>query len=546
MIKAIRGIVSFAIFLIYLTLFVFLPALIGNFLSSFSLFQGAPLIIRALTTGGTAAVIIAALFLLLTLLFGRLYCSFLCPLGAFQDFFIMLSGKYRKLKGRYTISMPLFRYFITITAIGLFVTVSPVLFTLLEPFSFFGRISGLLIRPGGIAFANGLSRLLENFNIYLTPPVIPKISSFHILSILITTGLIAYAAFIKGRIYCNTLCPVGSVLGAISRFALYNPRINPETCTACGICEKGCRAECISSKHYHIDLSRCVSCFDCISRCPHGAVKYTRKSAVSRQAVSADAVSGAAISENTFNQESLTPLPQSIATHQTITRRYFIKQGSAIGAVLLLTAGVPSAAGAFLGREKPRFTPIIPPGAESLKRFISRCTGCGMCMQVCPTGVIAYSKIEERSHGILQANLRYSRAFCEYECNACTRVCPSGALNPLTVKKRQQTKIGEVNLNKDLCVVFDKYQACGACAEHCPTGAVRMEPYILNLSKPVIQPEYCIGCGHCEYVCPTRPIRAITVEGLVAHEPRKIRPEETKEGKDKASKAEKGSKGFAF
>ena len=109
------------------------------------------------------------------------------------------------------------------------------------------------------------------------------------------------------------------------------------------------------------------------------------------------------------------------------------------------------------------------------------------------------------------------KAFCNYNCIICTQICPTGAIQPLTLPEKQITQIGVARFRRRLCIVFTDNTSCGACAEHCPVKAVRMEPYRNGLTIPVLYPELCMGCGGCESICPVRPIKAINVMPNAVH-----------------------------
>ncbi len=160
-----------------------------------------------------------------------------------------------------------------------------------------------------------------------------------------------------------------------------------------------------------------------------------------------------------------------------------------------------------------RHKPISPPGAVSVEHLLHHCTSCHLCVSKCPSNVIKPAFLEYGIGGIMQPVIFYEKGFCNYYCTVCSDICPNGALVKLTEEQKRLTQIGKVVFNEDICVVHTDGTNCGACAEHCPTQAVKMIPYKDGLTTPFINQDICVGCGGCEFICPVRPYRAIFVEG---------------------------------
>lgn len=196
-------------------------------------------------------------------------------------------------------------------------------------------------------------------------------------------------------------------------------------------------------------------------------------------------------------------------------RRGFIIK-SITGVIALSLA--PEAIIAKRGNHKIHKLFPLPPGALSLERFKSRCTACQLCVSKCPSKVLQPSTFENGVTGIMQPILKYDvHKFCEYECKVCIDVCPNNALVEMTLEEKKLVQIGVAKLNIDHCVVIKHDEDCGACAEHCPTMALKMIPYRGGITKPEItNPEICIGCGACESICPELK-RAIYIERNDTH-----------------------------
>ena len=166
-----------------------------------------------------------------------------------------------------------------------------------------------------------------------------------------------------------------------------------------------------------------------------------------------------------------------------------------------------------------------PPGSHNRHHFTGACTACHLCVSACPTGVLKPSLFEYGVFGMMQPFMDYDASFCNHECVRCTEICPNGAILPLTVEEKLTTQIGIVRFEKQNCIVVTEGTSCGSCSEHCPTKAVRMVPYMDELTIPEITPDICVGCGACEYACPVTPYKAIVVDGLLEHQLAQ-RPEE--------------------
>jgi formate hydrogenlyase subunit 6/NADH:ubiquinone oxidoreductase subunit I len=165
-----------------------------------------------------------------------------------------------------------------------------------------------------------------------------------------------------------------------------------------------------------------------------------------------------------------------------------------------------------------RETPLVPAGAISLKNFTDHCTGCQLCVSVCPNQVLRPST---SLMNLMQPQMSYERGYCRPECTKCSEVCPAGAILEITKEEKSSIQIGHAVVDLSLCLVNTDEVKCGNCARHCPAGAIKMvrknpdDPKSLMI--PTVNEERCIGCGACENLCPARPISAIKIEGHEVH-----------------------------
>ncbi len=474
---------------------------------------------------------------LAAMLFGRVYCSLICPLGILQDFISWLNsrrGNKQRLRFRYKPARTWLRH----TLLGLFIasfvagfsglslqlishTAPSSLAWLLEPYSIFGRIATHLFAPLWALGNNGLAWLAERAGSYAFYEVDVWVKSLPIFLLALGCFLfIAILAWRHGRCYCNTLCPVGTFLGLMSKNPTFGIRIDKDKCVSCGLCERQCKASCLDAKHHRVDHSRCVACMNCISACRKGAIRYGL----------APQDDAASIPIEVPCDEPVPAAAPAVAQPPAApaegpadpTRRDFLRGA---GIVLATAAAgqqeklVDGGLAPIAGRKRPqRQTPILPPGARYRSRFASHCTGCQLCVSACPQGVLRPSTELER---FMWPECSYERGYCPPECNKCSQVCPTDAIQPLSPAEKYSTQVGRAVWLQEHCVVLRDGVPCGACARHCPVGAITMLP--LDAANPdspripVVNEERCIGCGKCELHCPARPHSAIYVEGYESH-----------------------------
>lgn len=425
---------------------------------------------------------VVIVLIVLTLIFGRAYCSVICPLGIMQDGISHISSmrKGKKARFRWSPEVKWLRYsvlalFIIALAAGL-TSVS----ALLAPYSAFGRIATSLVRPA------------------LPTAIIAGVT-------LLVVGVLAW---IGGRTYCNTVCPVGTVLSFFSRFSLLRPVIDADKCRNCHACEHKCKASCINIDNHEIDYSRCVDCFNCLDSCRFGALKYrmVRNSKTCEASGTVQDNAGVSTEEGKHNAG----------------RRAFISSSVIAATAIALEAQEKKVDGGYAAvtakKAPERTNPIVPFGAVSLRHFHQHCTRCQLCVSQCPNDVLRPSTSLDR---LMLPEMSYENGWCRPECTKCSEVCPAGAILEITPEEKTAIHVGVATVDLDLCVVNRDNVHCGNCARHCPAGAIRMvrkNPDDENsLLIPTVLEDRCIGCGACEFLCPSRPYSAIHVNGRIDH-----------------------------
>lgn len=455
--------------------------------------QFTPSLIKFLSIAGISA--LGFIFIIsITFIWGRVYCSTICPLGTLQDIVSYLSRKFSKRKIHFLLKpYSLFRYSVLTTVLVFVISGSIFLVNLLDPFSIFGKITTNLIRPLILLAYNFTVSILETANLFLLYPVeIKRIDLVSIVFALFALFILILFGYKRGRLFCNTICPVGTLLGIFSKFSVYQITIDKNNCRSCNDCEKECKAGCIDKVNKTIDFSRCVSCFNCFNACHSEGIIYV----------------------NTLQKKNF-----SDEINFDDKKRVFVKS------LLLYFAGL---SGLSVGQIKitsskestvPIYKkfPVTPPGSHGIARFTSSCTACHLCVRACPTQVLQPSFLEYGLFGIMQPRMDYLTSFCNYDCVICSEVCPTGAIQKIIVEEKKLSQIGKAVFVKDNCIVYTEETACGACSEYCPTKAVNMLEQHKNLKAPKLNNNICIGCGACEFACPTKPHKAIYVEGNPVH-----------------------------
>lgn len=453
---------------------------------------------------------IVAALLLLTLLFGRVYCSVVCPLGVMQDLFGRAGRRTRRHRYSWSPARTGLRYAMLALFAAALVAGVGSLAALLEPYSAYGRIAQNLLAPlwgwGNNLLAYFAERA-DSYAFYATEVWMRSAATFAVAAA--TFAGVEWLAWRNGRTWCNTVCPVGTLLGLLSRHSLFRPVIDTSQCNGCGLCARNCKASCIDSERHAIDYSRCVVCMDCLDRCSRGAITYARrrKAAPSEEGAPVPAGSPAQADKHAPADSGRRTFLAGLGLVAAQVARAQRRKKTDGGLAVILDKQVPE-----------RATRIVPPGSGGIRRFAQHCTGCQLCVAACPNGVL-------RPSGglvtLMQPEMSYERGYCRPECTRCSEACPAGAIVRISAAEKSSTQIGHAVWLRANCLPLTDGVKCGNCARHCPAGAIAMvrsaaaDPASPEI--PSVDAERCIGCGACENLCPARPFSAIYVEGHERH-----------------------------
>ena len=484
MLRKIRTILAAVFFVLITLLFLDFTGTLHHWLSWMAKIQFLPAVMAL-------NVVVVVALIALTLVFGRIYCSVICPLGVFQD----LLARLRRKKNKYSYSKEVKWLRYPVLAVFVLAGVAGIgsLFQLLAPYSAYGRIATMIFQPIWKLGNNLLAMMAERMDSYAFYTIDTWMRSLPVLIIAaVTLVVLVVLAWRGGRTYCNTICPVGTILSFFARFSWLKIRFDEEKCKNCSLCSKNCKAACIDFKTHTVDYSRCVACGNCIDSCKFDALKYS-SSMQTKKNVSVDA-----------SKRSFLLASALVSTAAMAQKKEKLMDG---GLADIEDKVAPQ-----------RQTPLTPPGSLSFQNLSTHCTGCQLCVSECPNQVLRPSG--DLMH-LMQPTMSYEHGYCRPECTRCSEVCPAGAIKKIDKPEKTSIQIGHAVWIKKNCVVLTDEVECGNCARHCPSGAIEMVPLDHDNEDspkvPAINEAACIGCGACEYVCPSRPFSAIYVEGHEVH-----------------------------
>ncbi|MFA6447840.1 MAG: DUF6599 family protein [bacterium] len=501
--RRITQLVSLFLFLLFLTFTVYpliLPGEVVNFYVQLSPLEA---IATWLNTGRFITMFLySAGLIALTLVFGRFFCGWICPMG------ITLDATDRALRpshgddSKEPLRWKRAKYGVLIaTLFAAYFEAN--LAGWLDPLSIITRTYSQVVLPSveflSHLFFRGLypipvaGPLAERAHSLLKATAFaPQQQMFHGMA---ATALIFLAitllVYLNRRFWCRFLCPLGALLALVSRVSLFKRVVDADRCVKCNKCVKNCRMGAILEGGTQDYLGECIECFTCQSVCPKDAVSFRA------------APKGAAAATARVN----------------LSRRGFL------AATGLGLAAVPMVRLSTGLRQRGV---IRPPGAGDIDRFMQTCVRCGACLRVCPTNGLQASWFENGVEGLWSPELIPRIGYCEFNCTLCGQICPSGAIKKMDEKTKQLTIIGLAAVDHNRCIPWTREENCIVCEEHCPVPqkAIRLMPATvtnalgekIEIKRPYIVKTECIGCGICETKCPVSGPAAIRVAGAMPQE----------------------------
>ncbi len=501
MVRSLRRISQVLVFAVFMFLFLnteykdsdVLPYAVNVFLRMDPLVAGtAALAGRALIELLWPALAVAGL----TVLIGRFFCGWACPMGSVID--LVDAAAFARLRRKKAVPDGWRRY----KYLVLFFLAASSLFTLqlvflMDPISLLIRSFTLAVYPAANVAINGTFDTLYNTSYRPVTAVSEPVYSFlkaHFLAFyqphyrlagLIGLIFIAILAleYYQRRFWCRNLCPLGALLGILGRFGIVRRRVSEPDCIGCGICEKRCRMGAVGEDFRATDRGDCIMCMDCRALCPERAVRFT-------------------------------------GGHRAVGAALGVSRRSMLSSIALGVAAVPVlASGGY--RVAPNQKLIRPPGALPEDEFLARCTRCGECMRVCIANGLQPSLFEAGLAGLWSPVLVPRIGYCEYNCTLCGQVCPTGAVKRLVPAEKKKIKIGLAEIDRSHCLPWKGDSDCIVCEEHCPTGdkaiklreekVVTMFGETKSFKRPYVDEKLCVGCGICETKCPLTDRAAIAV-----------------------------------
>jgi len=429
----------------------------------------------------------------LVLAFGRVWCGWLCPLGTLLEWVrfgsaqqreVILSPRWRSVKNV---------FLLVILAAALFGNLSLLIF---DPITLFTRTMTTAILPALNHGITAIERTLYPVPLLqpaidwvervLRGPVLPvkqSVFAMNVFIFLLFAGILALNA-LADRFWCRHLCPLGALLGLLSKVSLLRPVIGP-ACNRCGQCVGVCRVDAIDTRQsYEIIPEECTVCLDCLAVCPEGGTGF-----------------------------SCRRRPAPWREHDPSRRQALAALVTGAVGVVVLRTGVRA--------KQPHTLLIRPLGVEDEGEFMARCLRCSQCMKVCPTSGLQPALVEAGLEGLWTPRLVSRLGYCDYGCNACGQICPSDAIPPLDLARKREAVIGLGVIDRDRCLPWTYGIPCIVCEEMCPTPekAIRLEEATVNddrgepvvVQQPYVLEDLCIGCGICEYQCPVEGEAAIRV-----------------------------------
>ncbi len=449
---------------------------------------------RTLLAGASLALIT----LIATLVFGRAWCGWVCPLGTTLDLVSLqrVGGKrqppsegWRRIKYVLLIAILTAALFGNLTLLAL------------DPLTLLFRSFTTAVLPAidqivltgeqALFQVPGMGEAVTALDGWLRPAFLPP-APLYFQGALIFAGMFAAVIglnYFAPRFWCRYLCPLGGMLGLVSRPALFRRQVTG-ACKGCTLCTGLCPTGTIDpDRNYASDPAECTMCMECLAPCPRGLIRFS---------------------------PGLSPAGGQ--SYDPNRRQALITIGMTAVTLGLLRSD-------RLAKREPPFL-IRPPGVREVNEDVlslSKCLRCAECIRTCPTNAIQPAAFEAGLQGFGTPLIVPRLGYCDFSCNACGQICPVEAIPPLSLEEKQQQVIGKAYIDESRCIPWSDHQECIVCEEMCPLAekAIQLEEsevWAANLTMvkvklPHVLRELCIGCGICEYKCPLNGEAAIRVFG---------------------------------
>ncbi|MBF0122604.1 MAG: 4Fe-4S binding protein [Candidatus Omnitrophica bacterium] len=446
--------------------------------------------------------VFSVIMIFLTLILGRFFCGWICPMGTMVD----LAGKFRPDQKKdladhhkAMIRWPKFM----ILALIFFLALGGIQVAwVLDPIVIIARVISLNVIPAVTLAVDGFFQfMIQKFGLYggfydfyrsLKESLLGINVHFfsNSLDTLMFFAVICVCSLLILRLWCRMLCPLGACYALSAIPSLLERRVSG--CTSCGKCVRQCRMGAIA-KGDSYRKEECILCMDCVYSCPEKSTRFSWRLGGRR----AHGEPG-----------------------KGITRGQFLLVCGSVGAMLGLKN---SSSFAAEGDQASGHPVIRPPGALPEKRFVNTCVRCGNCMKVCITNVLQPDMFESGVEGLWTPRMIPEIGYCEYNCKLCGEVCPTGAITKLALEEKKKWKVGLAEIDKSLCLSWKGQKDCIVCEEHCPISdkAIRMKEEVfegVKMLRPYVDKELCNGCGICQNKCPVIPVRAVRVNSAIVQE----------------------------